>query len=138
MKLFFLSLTSFAAMVTCLRIDEMVHTTLTNQQIFYANKMGFPIPSHANLTRTPLTFKYPAKFSGIQVPCDMAIQAEKSKMRIEIQNRLMKNIVVFEKVAPDLLHIQFDSHLYVRIPKRIHLYIIQKKLDELIDQIKNQ
>ena len=47
-------------------------------------------------------------------------------------------IGIFEKIKPDLLHIQFDSHLYVHIPQKIHLYILQKKLKELIQKIDHE
>ena len=68
----------------------------------------------------------------------MTVEQNDRKMKIEIKNHLMKNIVIFEKVKPDILHIQFDSQLYVHIfLKKIHLYILEKKLKELVDKIQN-
>lgn len=124
--------------IEALRLNYTIKTPLTNSEIFSSNKMGFPIPDNTDLSsckKTPLQFEYPSSFSGIRVNSEMKIRNQNQQMLIEIDNRFMKNIVVFEKISPDLLHIEFDSHLYVTIPKGIHLFIIKKKFKELIQNI---
>lgn len=122
-----------------LQIQDMIKTPLTNSQIFQSNLIGYPIPEKSKLGdyKQPIRFQYVSSFSGIRVASDMSVEQNDRKMKIEIKNHLMKNIVIFEKVKPDILHIQFDSQLYVHIPQKIHLYILEKKLKELVDKIQN-
>jgi hypothetical protein len=122
-----------------LQIQEIIHTPLTNSQIFQSNLIGYPVPSKTQFDnyKEPIRFKYVSSFSGIRVTSDMSVERIDNKMKIEINNRLMKNTLIFEKIKPDILHIQFDSHLYVHIPRRIHLYILEKKLKELMNKIQN-
>lgn len=122
-----------------LQIQDMINTPLTNSQIFQSNLIGYPIPEKTQLgsCKEPIRFQYVSSFSGIRVASDMSIEQIDKKMKIEIKNRLMRNVLIFEKIKPDVLHIQFDSHLYVHIPQKLHLYILEKKLKELIDKIQN-
>lgn len=125
--------------VNALQIQDMINTPLTNSQIFQSNLIGYPIPEKTKLgdCKKPIRFQYVSSFSGIRVESDMSIEQMDRKMKIEIKNRLMKNTLIFEKIKPDILHVQFDSHLYVHIPQKIHLYILEKKLKELMDKIQS-
>lgn len=141
---FFKKLSTFILLslpiLNALQIQDVIHTSLTNAQIFQSNLIGFPIPAKTQFDdcKNPIRFQYVSSFSGIRVSSDMSVERIDQKMKIEIKNRLMKNTLIFEKIKPDLLHIQFDSHLYVHIPQKIHLYILQKKLKELIQKIDHE
>ena len=134
----FISSLFFLPVMYGLKFNYLVATPLTFHEIFQKNTMNLPVSSDIdvdNLKKEPLNLKYMSRFSGIKVDSELKIHSDGKKISVCVKNRFLENIVTFEKVQQDMLHIQVTSNLQMKIPEKIHFYIIKRKINEIIENI---
>jgi len=135
--LFFL----FIDIFSCLRLDYLVHTPLSNDEIFSNSNIKFFFKAKRDqeiLIDSPDLYqvRYPGGVMGYNYTTLFTISKQEKHVEILYKNQYIQNKIKFVPFDNcDGMHIQVESESSMNIPRFIHKRIIHDRIQEMMKKI---